>query len=126
MHFRLLLFILLLSSTAHAQSICNYSFSGKVTSEGRPLPGVVIQITPQIGTITDPEGNFKIEHICPNRYVVRVLLVGYETLTKLIEINANTYHEFELVEHIINLDEVIVKEQKQNIEGAQNFVTLGG
>jgi iron complex outermembrane receptor protein len=98
---------------------CDYSFSGKT------LPGAVIILTPQKGAVADADGNFVVKDICAGKYTVHVNYLGYKPKTLEITVDKNIQQDIVLEEETTQLNEVIVKEQKQNVEGAQNFVTLG-
>ncbi|MCF6352034.1 MAG: SusC/RagA family TonB-linked outer membrane protein [Cyclobacteriaceae bacterium] len=82
------------------------SVSGKVTDEGKePLPGVnvIIQGTDN-GTVTDIDGNFKID--APSDATLLFSFIGYETQT--IAVGNQTTINISMVSDIQSLSEVVV------------------
>ena len=76
------IFVLLLFSGIRAQST-GQVIKGKVTDAVTqvPLPGATVFIqgsNPQIGTITDENGDFRLWDIKPGRYNIAVSFIGYE------------------------------------------------
>lgn len=62
-----------------------------------------------LGTVTDRNGLYRINNINPGTYIIRVSLVGYETLEKTITLTEGENHaDFYLAEANINLNEVVV------------------
>ena len=114
---RILLFILF-PLTVFSQD-CHYTLSGKT------LPGATIILTPEKITIANDDGTFKIVNICAGTYTVQVSYLGYKPKSFTLTIDQNVQHDIVLEEDPKQLSEVIVKEEKQNIEGAQSYVTLG-
>lgn len=83
------------------------TITGKVTSEeGEPLPGVNVLVKGTTrGTITDVEGNYKID--VPEDAVTLVFsFVGY--LTEEIEIGGRTVINLSLIQDIATLSEIVV------------------
>lgn len=97
---------------------CNYTFSGKT------LPGATIIFNSE-PTIANADGTFKIGNICTGTYNVSVQFIGYKTTSFSLTIDRDTRQDIILEEETTQLNEVVVSEKKDNIEGAHNFVTLG-
>lgn len=116
---RLLLLLTLFPFIVFSQD-CNYSFSGKVN-----LPGAVILLTPQKGAVSDANGNFKVDGLCAGMYDLQVNYLGYKPFTKKIQIPYNEPLAITLEEESTKLNEVVVQGQTENIQHAQNYVTLG-
>ncbi|HEX8059543.1 MAG TPA: TonB-dependent receptor [Cyclobacteriaceae bacterium] len=114
-----LLLLILLPIAAFSQADCNYTFSGKTT------PGAVVVVTPQKGAVAGQDGNFVVRDLCAGNYIVQVTLLGYKSRTLDLQLKDNVVQDIMLEEETTQLNEIVVKEEKQNIEGAQNFVTLG-
>ena len=86
-----------------------------------PLPGVNVIIAgsnPIIATVTDENGNFKIEKIPVGRVSLEIRYVGYQTVI-LNNLSLNTGKELvlsvEMEEKIVNMDEVVVKGTRSKI-----------
>lgn len=117
--FRLLTIILLLSV------INPHGFSQELTQtlRGRvvdaytelPLPGATVVLTgtePLIGTMTDADGNFRIENLTLGRVDVSVSMVGYnlKEINNLLLISGRELViEIPLEEKVYEVEEVIVK-----------------
>ena len=73
------------------------------------------------GTTTDLEGQFKIENINANNYIIKILSLGYKTIYKTIQIDNQD----------LNLPTIILKQNSTNlkevtIEGQQALATQNG
>lgn len=82
--------LLALSSLVMAQT---YSFSGRVTNERRvAIDGAQVLLSASDSlaamALTDPEGRFRIEGLARGSYRVVVLLAGYNTFERALEIKA--------------------------------------
>lgn len=84
-----LLLLVLMASTAWAQSKTTGALTGKVTDDsGAPLPGVAVEIrgTTLIGgarnLVTDKAGRFRLPEIPPGVYDVTVSLQGFQTVKR--------------------------------------------
>ncbi len=106
---RLILTIILtlLYSAAFAQKIC---FNGTVTSSetGDPISGATVSLSIRYITYTTTEGLFQIEGLEEGKYTVKVSCMGYNSVTRFLEIKENAVLNFSLDPAPIELDEVIV------------------
>lgn len=81
----------------------------------QPLVGaavVVLDVQPQMGNITDPDGFFVIEKVPVGRHKIRVSMVGYNAfLSDNIDINSakELVLNIELIESATTMQEMIVK-----------------
>ena len=84
-----------------------YTISGRVTdaSSGESLIGVNILFKEGVGVVTDFDGNFSFK-LEAGQYNVNVSYVGYEKITKKINVNGPINLYFEL--QAVVLDEVII------------------
>ncbi len=64
------------------------SISGQIkTNDGNPLPGATVKIhKTNYGTLTDPNGNFKLSNIPVGNYTVQVTAIGFKTQKKEIKV----------------------------------------
>ena len=93
------------------------SISGTVTDpQSQPLPNVNIALTKtSLGTTTDTNGNYHIQHIAPGKYALTFSMIGYDSKTIPVTISANketTLKPMVLSEKQEQLNEVIVKGHK--------------
>ena len=105
---------------------------GKVidTETQNALPFVSVTLItsdPLIGTVSDNEGNFRLEKVPIGRHDIKVSFVGYET--KIIpELMVSSGKEIVLTikmkEQILNIDEVVVKAYTQKDKTLNTMSTL--
>ncbi len=123
---RLFLPMIFITSFAFAQTDCSYTFSGKVLSNGEPLPGALIVFLNDEGhgAVADVNGKFRIVSVCRGVYKIQVTFLGFQTLVEDIDVAANVDRTFNLKEETTNLQEVVVSEQAPSTELSQNISTL--
>ncbi len=110
---------------AHAQE--TITVSGKVTDAvtNEELIGVAIQVdgAKGVGTITDFEGNFKLDKLSPNA-VLSVSYIGFKTTQ--VNVNGQTQLQIALESSVTELDEFVVvgytTQKKRDVLGALNKV----
>lgn len=102
--------------TTNAQNLTQ-TVKGKVLDRvsQTSLPGATVVIAgtnPVIGTITDADGNFRMEKVSVGRYNIEIRMMGYTPVT-IPEILVNSGKEvvltIEMTESVNKLDEVVVK-----------------
>jgi len=83
MKFISLLVLMLVFNVASAQNII---IEGKITDQASvPLIGATIQVDDGVGTVSDSEGNFKIENLAPQQeYRLVIRMIGYATIDTTI------------------------------------------
>lgn len=129
---RLLVLLLLISvnQLSFAQALTQ-TVRGTVTDQvtNVPLPGVSIIITgtdPVIGTVTDIDGNFRLEKVPVGKHSFRLIMMGYEE--RILQ-NLEVFSGKELVlqiqmeEQIVKTEEVTVSAEKKK-ENPQNDMAL--
>ncbi len=109
-------------SNAIAQS--GTTLSGKVRSpKNEPLIGATVVIQPTgSGTATDGQGSYSIQHIADGTYTVTASYIGYESVSRSVNISASTGNQldFTLNESSKVLEEVVIeaKSVKTDLETA--------
>ena len=100
------LMVLLASLAANSQT---FNFTGKVVnSQQQPLIGATVMVEGlEKGTSSDSEGNFTL-NFSQVSYTLEISYVGYQTITKKININRDQNQTFELASEDNVLDEVLV------------------
>ena len=105
---------------------------GQVTDRGThvPLPGATIVLDgsdPLIGTITDPDGYFRLEKVPVGRQKLTISYTGYETL-RVNEILVTSSKEvnlaIELSEAVHQMDDVVIKAYTQKDRPVNPMATL--
>ncbi len=102
--------------------------SGKITNiNNKPIIGAEIYL-PQIhkGTVSDLEGNYKLQKLPEGKVDIVITFMGYETVTTTIELAKNTIKNFVLNESVFDMDEIIVstpfnKLQSHNVMKVENI-----
>jgi len=128
----LLVTILLLVTVAAKAQIITQTIKGKVYDKvsQSSLPGATVLIKdtdPARATITDSEGNFRIEKVPVGRYGIEIRTLGY-TPVSLAEILVSSGKEVvlnvEMVESVENLDEVTVKAHVNKDKPLNSMATI--
>ena len=92
--------------------------SGKIIDQkdNTPLVGAnVIIMQTQAGTSADEEGHFNLINVSPGKYSVRVMMIGYESLTieeVVVSVNRTTSLDLELKQSVIEGQEVVIYASK--------------
>ncbi|MCE2613915.1 TonB-dependent receptor [Flavobacteriaceae bacterium D16] len=111
MKFKIACLIMLLPSAIIFAQECRYVFKGQVVDfhDKSPLAEASIFIN-QIGrsAVTDAQGNFEFEEMCPGTYQIQAAHSGCQTLFLEVEISGDTYTEILLEHHRVELEEVRV------------------
>ena len=100
----------------------NGILEGKLTNKtsGAPLPGVTVYIAAtQQGSATNASGHYEVQNIRAGTYEVRFSHVGFQTyVVRNVTINPDlrTRLDVQLLESEIQLDEVVVQEEKPLIQ----------
>ena len=92
--------------------------SGKIIDQknSSPLVGAnVIIMQTQAGTSADEEGYFNLINVSPGKYSVRVMMIGYESLTienVVVSVNRTTSLDIGLKQSVIEGQEVVIYASK--------------
>jgi hypothetical protein len=116
----IILFAILLTYETDAQGLFQ-SIRGTVIDQESmaALPGATIILMgsdPLLGTTTDEEGQFILDHVPVGRHTLSISYIGYQTVV-IPEIMVSSAKEvvlnFKLVEDVSALDEIIVKPEQE-------------
>lgn len=101
----LLIFLLLTHFWASGQSI----LKGHVGSDGEGFPGATVQLlNTDFGTITDANGDFRLDNIPNGIYSLEIRSVGFKIIQKEITVPTTDLLKFELEESTLTMDEVVI------------------
>lgn len=121
------LFFIILLLVPVINTMAQQAISGVITDElsGEPLPGVNVTIKgTTIGTITDIDGNYRIE--AKETDTLSFNYLGY--LSENLAVGLNTVLDLSLTVNVFSLDELVVvgygTMQKENITGAVSIVKV--
>jgi Fe(3+) dicitrate transport protein len=116
MHKSILLFFLFLCSFFYTNAQV-FTLAGKInaTEDGKAIYAATVCIsTSHFCTSTDEKGHYEIKNINPGTYTLTITAVGYETITKSINVSSkNSEINIALVRHTNILDSVNVKSVRQ-------------
>jgi len=117
-----------LQMMAWAQKPCKGVFSGFVLDEnGEPLIGAAIVLDPSgKGMVTSMTGSFDFSELCPGLYHVTVQFLGYQEEVFEITLNGHVEKTLLLKPSVETLREIVVQEQVEHVENAQNYSILSG
>ena len=92
--------------------------SGKIidADQNTPLIGVNI-IIPQTqkGTSSDQDGYFNIINVSPGKYTIKVMMIGYESLTiedVIVSVNRTTSLDLKMNQSVLESDEIVIYASK--------------
>jgi len=104
-----ILFLCLLQLLVYA-AYGQFTISGKIIDETEnPLPGAnIILENTYHGTSTDLNGNFVFSKIRKGEYILKITYIGYASVNKKVEVDANVYLDISLEPAMILSDEVII------------------
>lgn len=107
-------------STLSAQTVGKLAGTVSQAETGEPLPGAnVVIVGTGMGTAADENGEFYILNVPPGKYELRAIMIGFETM-KVVDVVVNagktTQIDFELVDEILEIDEVIVVAERPDVE----------
>ncbi|AMR30829.1 TonB-dependent receptor [Mucilaginibacter sp. PAMC 26640] len=100
------LFALLLPVLASAQ----FSISGKITSQsGEVLPGATVSLaSPAKNVQTDVNGKYQLSDIAAGSRLLRISFIGYQTLSKAVQVNSDVVLNLTLTNGTLGVEEVTV------------------
>jgi iron complex outermembrane recepter protein len=87
------------------------TLTGKITDKTtrKPIPGVTVYIPDlKTGAVTDTGGTYQIENLPQTKVLVQVSFIGYNLVAEYIDLTATTVKDFELLESITELKEIVV------------------
>lgn len=91
--------------------VLSQSLSGKITDKetGEPLPGANIYLPDlKTGTISDKDGNYKIEDLPRSKVFVVVSFIGYKNSFETVDLSIESNKNFALEQSITEMNAVIV------------------
>lgn len=127
------LFLALISHLALASGQeLTQTVRGRLTDSDSKLPliGASVLINgsnPIIGTLTNEEGNFRLDNVAIGRITLVISYIGYETKTiPNIEVNSGKEVVFNLDMHesVLKMEEVVVKATKNKGEAINDMAVL--
>ena len=111
-------------SASNAQD--KFTISGVITDayNNESLIGVSINITSlKKGTTTNAYGFYSLT-LPKGEYIILIHYLGYKTIQKKLSLSKNTSHNFELLEEIAQLDEVVLTKKAYYQESQMSVATI--
>lgn len=126
MFIRLLIFGLAVVLSANVASAQTGILSGTISSDGQLLEFASVGLrNTTLGSTTDLNGNYSIQNIPYGKYDVLVSIIGFQSVSKRIEIkSASKKLNFELKETATALEEVVVSGTMQEISKLESAVPV--
>ena len=115
-------FFLLFTKSAFAlpdDNVGKARLSGKVTDAKthEPLPAVTLYFPEiKVGTLSDANGNFQLNNLPASRLVIQVSFVGYQSVTKSIDLSKVDTANFALSQSVTEISEVVITGQSGLLE----------
>jgi iron complex outermembrane receptor protein len=101
----------------------NNTLSGKITdsTNHQALPGATISIPDlQIGTNSDPNGNYILRNLPDGSFLLEVQYVGYKTITRTVHIQNSMVVDFTMSPSVLEQGEVVVTGLSMATEARKN------
>lgn len=108
-------------------SFAQNTLSGQIRSEltEQVLSGASIYLPDlKIGTVSDENGNFKINNLRSGNYLIEVKSPGYKSIVTQIDLSADWVMDFRLDESITELDNVVITGVSRSTELKRNPVII--
>jgi iron complex outermembrane receptor protein len=115
--FKIVVGILLLTTSFGYSQNCNLSITGKVISfhDKNPLETAVVQIVGETkNAITSSDGVFVFENLCPQKLTIKISHINCEDFVTKINLTESATLELFMDHHIETLEEVVISKQKIN------------
>ncbi|MBI3133456.1 MAG: TonB-dependent receptor [Bacteroidetes bacterium] len=130
----LLAFIILLTCFSTAQAQLTQTVRGTIVDADAKTPIVGARIIiagtdPLQGTISDPDGNFKIEKVAVGRVTIQIKSIGYQDLIlpgTLVESGKELVLNLEMTEDLKTLTTINVTSDQDNSESINKMATVSG
>lgn len=118
--------ILLLAAQLLPLSLwAQFSISGKVTSQGEPLPGATVSLKNTYkGVQTNPDGTYQLRNLPSGAYTLLVSFVGYEKVSREVEVTANATVDVELPRATLVADEIVVSATRASQKSGTTFTNI--
>ena len=113
--------LLILSSYSQT---CLLTIKGHVFDEGSEMPLSYVKVFVQesgTGTITDDQGNFSLENICPGEYHLTFSHIGCEGIKIHVDVTRDTTIRIALSHSPTSLGEVVIKGQRDELLAQPNL-----
>ncbi len=88
---------------------------------------IIVDSSPLLGSVTDLDGNFKIEDVPVGRHTIKVAYLGYESKTftnLLVGSGKELIQNIELTESVVKIDEIVVTAGSGNKAAALNEMAM--
>ena len=120
-----------LGSFLHAQTPadCRCFLKGIVKDKenGQPIAGAVLQIkNTNRRVVSDENGRYSLEKLCPNAYQLECRIVGYKPTTTTVSLEHDAESNFDLSEEEVHLQDVEITARRVETPLSQSSTSLQG
>ena len=111
-----------------AQKDCTLVLTGTITDEhGQTLPGAtVVMVQNKSGKVSDANGSFQFEEVCPGSVSLEVKFLGYVTRQIKVDTKKAETLMIRLQQEEKMLSEIVVEGKAEQITSTSNFGQLSG
>ncbi|MGB8491219.1 MAG: TonB-dependent receptor, partial [Bacteroidales bacterium] len=124
---KLITCIIMLLSVLSIRAQNKYTISGYIrdakTGEELIGAGISVKELPSVGATTNSYGFYSLT-LSQGKYTVTVHIIGYEFLTRQLNLPGKTAQNFDLTENITQLNEVTVASEKRNDNVTKNQMSI--
>ncbi|MDJ1479019.1 TonB-dependent receptor [Cytophagaceae bacterium YF14B1] len=119
--FTLLFIAMMLSSLSWAQ----YTISGRITSGGQPLSGATVSLQNTFkGSLSMADGRYYLRNLPSGKYVVIVSFIGYEKLSREIDLTSDLALDIDLKKMEYVADEIVVAATRASQKSGTTFTSV--
>jgi hypothetical protein len=95
------------------------SVAGRVVGADAPagIPNATVELIGQAAVLTTPDGRFRIDGVPLREYVLRVSALGYATVTRFVDVQADVVVELALDIAPLSLDSLLVVAREIDFDG---------
>ena len=123
-----MILLVLGASSSMAQKDCTLVLTGTITDEhGQTLPGAtVVMVQNKSGKVSDANGSFQFEEVCPGSVSLEVKFLGYVTRQIKVDTKKAETLMIRLQQEEKMLSEIVVEGKAEQITATSNFGQLSG
>ena len=123
--YRLFIIFLLIAQSSWLKA--QFSISGKITDaeSGKTLSGTTVTLENSTrGTVTNQQGFYSLKNLKSGSYLLKISYLGFEKVTKLVDLQDDKILDFSLQKTTFVADEVVVSATRANANSAMAYTNV--
>ena len=104
-------------------AMAQFVVSGKITNGNRPINGATVKIGNRTAS-SNQEGNYRFENIPKGTKTLKVSFVGFQNISKQVDVNSDITQNFDLKEQVYLAEDVIVRATRANDKSATTYKNI--